>query len=54
MWGYGKQDAVAANGDQVRTLVVWKGKTELSELIGSTVRLKIHLQKALLYAFWME
>lgn len=41
-------------GDGVRLPVRWKENVDLTSLAGRTVRLKIHLKDADLYAFWTE
>lgn len=40
--------------DEIRLEPVWKDHTDLSPLKGQTVRLKIHLNKARLYAFQIQ
>jgi hypothetical protein len=41
-------------GDSVSLPVSWKKDINLNSLVNRTVRLKIHLKNASLYAFWME
>ena len=52
--GYSGADAAKITGDNVRLPVRFGSGKTLSELAGQTVRLKIHLQRASLYAFWVE
>jgi len=51
---FSKADALPVTGDAVRLPVQWKAGTDLSSLDAKTVRLKIHLARAQLYAFWTE
>jgi len=41
-------------GDSVSLPVSWKKGISLNSFVNRTVRLKIHLKNASLYAFWME
>ena len=52
--GFSRSDAVPAIGDAARLPVSWNGAGGLGRLAGRTVRLKIHLRSARLYAFWVE
>ncbi len=52
--GYAQSDAIPVTGDAVRRPVSWKQGTDIAPLSGQTVRLKIHLNSAQLYAFWTE
>mgnify|MGYP004119817589 CR=1 FL=1 len=52
--GFSRLDGMAVTGNSVRLPVRWKVQSSLSELIGRTVRLKIYLRDASLYAFWTE
>ena len=52
--GFSRSDAVPAIGDAVRLPVSWSGAGGLGRLGGRTVRLKIHLKSASLYALWVE
>jgi len=50
--GYGAGDAIPARRvDQLRLRMGWKTKPDLSELLGQTVRLRLRLTLADLYAF---
>jgi hypothetical protein len=51
---YSREQAVPVTGDGVRLPVAWGGGSDLSDLAGKTVSLRIHLKNAALYAFWME
>ncbi len=52
--GFSADDAVPMTGDGVRLPVAWKGGSDLSRFAGKVIRLRIHLKKAALFAFWME
>jgi hypothetical protein len=48
---FSREDCLAVTGDGVRLPVSWQGGTEFGYLTGKTVRFKIYLTKARLYAF---
>ena len=50
--GFTKNDCIPAIIDSIDETVTWKGKADLSELLGKTVRIKFSLWQAELYAFW--
>ena len=52
--GFAREQAVAVKGDAVRLPVRWRSGVDLTRLTGKTVRLRIHLTRAQLYAFWLE
>jgi len=49
--GYDKDNCYALKGDALRHVVVWRGKSDVSELAGKPVRLRFHVQNAKLYSF---
>jgi len=49
--GFTLADADFLNGNSVRTVVSWNGKTDVSSLAGKTVRLSLKMRSARLYAF---
>ncbi len=49
--GFSASDSAILRGDRVSLPVTWKGKSDLSELSGKPVRLRILLRRAKLYAF---
>jgi len=49
--GFALEDCVPIRGDNVRHTVAWKGSPDLKQLAGKTVKVKIELQDAKLYAF---
>ena len=53
--GFTKRDCVVMRGaDKTRQLITWKGKKDLTELKGSTIRAKFYLTRGDLYAFWIS
>ena len=48
--GYGLDDADVLVGDELSRAVSWKGKTDLSELKGRRVSIRIHMSRARLYS----
>ena len=52
--GFSLRSAVPATGDSVRCVVRWRSGSDIARLAGKTVKLKIHLKGAKLYAFWTE
>ena len=54
MPGFSRRSAVPVTGDAVRLPVSWKSGADITKLAGRTVRLKIHLHNASLFAFWTE
>ncbi|MDP6779721.1 MAG: hypothetical protein QGI83_23395 [Candidatus Latescibacteria bacterium] len=52
--GFAGDDAAEVSGDGIRVPVVWPSGADLSAMVGRSVRLKIHLRNAKLYAFWSE
>ncbi len=52
--GLSGEAVVPVRGNAVRLPVRWQSGADLSGLVGKTVRLKIHLKQARLYAFWTE
>lgn len=52
--GYSGEQAGVVRGDGVRQLVQFPAARDLNELAGRAIRLKIHLRKGSLYAFWVE
>ena len=52
--GFSRARAEPVIGDAVRLPVQWAAGTELGGLANQTVRLRIHLTDAELYAFWIE
>jgi hypothetical protein len=49
--GFSGDQAIAVNGNSVRMPVRWKGGSDLSGLIGKTVRLRFDMKNCHLYAF---
>ena len=49
--GFTLADADFLNGNNVRAVVSWRGKTDVSALAGTTIRLSIRMRSAKLYAF---
>ena len=49
--GFTLREADQLNANNVRTLVTWRGKSEVSALAGKTVRLHLKMRSAKLYAF---
>jgi hypothetical protein len=50
--GYTLDDSIPAMVDSIDEPMRWKEKTDLTELRGTTVRLRFSLLEAQLYAFW--
>jgi hypothetical protein len=51
--GFGRDDCAPAMLDSTDAVLQWKGGADLSALAGRTVRLRFHLLRAELYAFWL-
>ena len=53
--GFTKRDCVVMRGaDKTKQLITWKGKQDLTELQGRTIRAKFYLTRGDLYAFWIS
>ena len=53
--GFTKRDCVVMRGaDKTKQLIIWKGKQDLTELQGRTIRAKFYLTRGDLYAFWVS
>ena len=53
--GFTKRDCVVMRGaDKTKQLITWKGKQDLTELAGRTIRAKFYLTRGDLYAFWIS
>ena len=53
--GFTKRDCVVMRGaDKTKQLITWKGKQDLGELKGRTIRAKFYLTRGDLYAFWVS
>ena len=53
--GFTKRDCVVMRGaDKTKQLITWKGKQDLTELQGRTIRAKFYLTRGDLYAFWVS
>ena len=53
--GFTKRDCVVMRGaDKTKQLITWKGKQDLAELTGRTIRTKFYLTRGDLYAFWIS
>ena len=53
--GFTKRDCVVMRGaDKTKPLITWKGKQDLTELQGRTIRAKFYLTRGDLYAFWIS
>ena len=50
--GFTADECVPTVIDTIDETVQWKGQTDLSPLLGKTVRLRFSLHGAELYAFW--
>lgn len=48
--GFGLKDCDPLKGDQLRGMVNWGGKSDLSALKGKTIRLKLKLFRSSLYS----
>jgi hypothetical protein len=49
-----RDNCVAVRGDSTLEPVHWSGGTDLSAVTGKKVRLRFHLTKGSLYAFWVS
>ena len=49
-----RENSIAVTGDSTSARVQWQGAADLSELAGTPVRFRFHLQSAGLYAFWVS
>ena len=53
--GFTKRDCVVMRGaDKTKQLITWKGKKDLTDLQGRTIRAKFYLTRGDLYAFWIS
>lgn len=52
--GYALADCQTVIGNETGRSVNWKGREDLSALVGKTVRLKIEMKDANLYSLWFE
>ncbi len=53
--GFTKRDCVVMRGaDKTKQLIAWKGKQDLTDLQGRTIRAKFYLTRGDLYAFWVS
>ena len=53
--GFTKRDCLVMRGaDKTKQLITWKGKQDLTELKGRTIRAKFYLTRGDLYAFWIS
>ena len=53
--GFTKRDCVVMRGaDKTKLLITWKGKKDLTDLQGRTIRAKFYLTRGDLYAFWIS
>lgn len=53
--GFTKRDCVVMRGaDKTKQQITWKGKQDLTELAGRTIRAKFYLTQGDLYAFWIS
>lgn len=52
--GYSREDSLPAVIDNIAEPVRWRAQSDLSALVGRTVRLRFHLWQAELYAYWFE
>jgi poly(3-hydroxybutyrate) depolymerase len=51
---YSLKDAIPVDKDSVRLPVSWKSVADLGQFDGKAIRLRFHLRRAKLYAFWSE
>jgi hypothetical protein len=51
--GFGAKDCVAVRADGTRQAVRWKDRRDLAAISSKPVRLRFHLTKAQIYAFWV-
>ena len=53
--GFTKRDcAVMRSADKTKQQITWKGKKNLSELSGRTIRAKFYLTRGDFYAYWVS
>ena len=50
--GFTNDESIPAVIDSIDETMRWKNKSDLSELVGKTVRIRFSLLRAELYAFW--
>ena len=51
--GYGLDDADPLVGDELSRVVTWNGRSDLSELKGQNVSIRIHMARARLYSLFI-
>ena len=51
--GYGLNDADPLVGDELSQVVTWNGRSDLSELEGRLVSIRIHMARARLYSLFI-
>ena len=49
--GFTKEDSDVIRGNHITKLVTWKGNSDLTELVGKSVKIKFYMRDAKLYAF---
>lgn len=49
--GFSRSEARAVNGNSVRMPVTWRGTGDVSQLVGTPIRLRFHMRDCRLYAF---
>ncbi len=52
--GFAASECVPVQTDSTRQAVRWRSRRDLSRLVGKPVRLRFHLTKAQIYAFWIS
>jgi len=53
--GYSKKDCKVIHGsDKTKQIVTWKNHSDLSSLLGKSIRIKFYLTRGDLYAFWIS
>ena len=53
--GFTKRNCVVMRGaDKTKQLITWKGKQDITDLQGRTIRAKFYLTRGDLYAFWIS
>lgn len=52
--GFGASDCDGIDGDAVRHVVTWKGKSDVAAYAGTPIQVRFHLERAKLYAFTFE
>lgn len=52
--GYSRDKSIAFKGDSTKHMIGWKGKKDLSELQGKSVKFKFYLDDGALYSFWVS